>query len=246
VTGPLDGRVAVVAVGGVGVGRAVADALTAAGAKVATIGTVAQGEPAVTTTANPSSADVSVDLDDAAKVVAAMGGVVAELGPIDISVFASIDPALLVPRSVKDLSEDEWDQLAEAPVRSMIWWLQASHKHFRDGRGRMITVCPTVAIEGAIGLAAAAAAFEGQRGLVKSAARRWATQGITCTMVAPAVWALNSELADTDAMRNVPVLPLPDNPLSDTSDTVVLLATDYAHRLTGVTVIADAGALMSP
>jgi hypothetical protein len=42
------------------------------------------------------------------------------------------------------------------------------------------------------------------------------------------------------------VLPTAADPIEEIADAVVLLASPHARRLTGVTVIADSGALMAP
>jgi NAD(P)-dependent dehydrogenase (short-subunit alcohol dehydrogenase family) len=192
-----------------------------------------------------SPAALVADLDDRDAVERAFAQIEAEHSSIDISVFAHIDPGLLVYRRVNDLSEEQWDTFAEAPVRSLLWWLQASFRRMRPG-GRFLALCPTVAIEGAAGLAACAAAAEAQRAVMKSAARRWGERGMTCNVVAPPVWALAPDLNETDATRNVPVLPSADDPLAEVADAVVMLAGTYAGRLTGITLNADSGALMAP
>jgi NAD(P)-dependent dehydrogenase (short-subunit alcohol dehydrogenase family) len=192
-----------------------------------------------------SRAGLVADLDDRDAVERAFAQIEADHSSIDISVFAYIDPELLVQRQVNDLSEEQWDAFVEAPVRSLLWWLQASYRRMGPG-GRFVTLCPTVAIEGAAGLTACAAAAEAQRGVMKSAARRWGEQGMTCNVVAPPVWALAPDLKDSDATRNIPVLRSADDPLEEVADAVVMLVGAYAGRLTGITVNADAGALMAP
>jgi 3-oxoacyl-[acyl-carrier protein] reductase len=244
VNGLLEGRVAIVAGGSVGVGREVVSRLADAGAAVASIGPI--DRVAYPAAHSATTVEMEVNLDDQEAVLAAFARIQTEIGPADVSVFAYVNPEALVQRPVIELSEDEWDRLAEAPVRSVLWWLQGSHRHMEGRGGRMIAICPSVAIEGASQLAPAAAAAEGQRGLVKSAARRWGAAGVTCNMIAPPVWALAPGLEGTDAARNTPSLPPAENPLKEIADAVVLLSGPYAARLTGITVNADSGALMSP
>jgi 3-oxoacyl-[acyl-carrier protein] reductase len=93
---------------------------------------------------------------------------------------------------------------------------------------------------------AAATAAEGQRALVKSAARQWGAAGITSNVVAFAATAAAPNLFETDTDRTTPALPPVDDPLSDVADAVVVLAGPHAARLTGVTLVANRGGLMVP
>lgn len=164
----------------------------------------------------------------------------------DVAVFAAIDPAWLDPRPVVGLDEAEWDRRAEAPVRAALWTAQAAYPHLRGRDGRLILVCPTVALEGAAGLVPFASAAEAQRQLAKSAARRWGAEGITVNVVCPAVAALAPALAGTDADRVTPSLPDGADPLAGVASAVVWLAGREASAITGATIGADQGAVMAP
>ncbi len=241
-SGPLDDHVAVVAGGAFGVGSEVVEVLHEAGADVVAIGPI----PGRRSGASQAVLEIEADLDDQAAVVAAFERSAKEHGRAAVSVYAYIDPEALTPRPVVELSLKEWDRLAEAPIRSILWWIQNSAAQMVGHGGRIVSITPTVAIEGAIGLAALATAGEGQRGLIKSAARHWGDAGITANIVAPAVWELSPALDGTDAGRNVPSIPIADNRLREVANAVMVFASPYASRLTGVTINADSGALMSP
>jgi NAD(P)-dependent dehydrogenase (short-subunit alcohol dehydrogenase family) len=243
--GPLVGRVAAVAGGATGVGRAIATALVEAGASVGMIGS--SGDEA--SAANQLAAavvGVTTALDDPAEIDNALLQVEAAHGPLDVAVWAHLDVTLLQPAPVVGMMEAEWDQRAEAPIRSLLWWLQAVHRRLRRGDGRVVVVTPTVALEGAAGLVPFASAAEGQRLLAKSAARRWGREGITVNMVAPSVTALAPALAGTDAGRGIGTLPPTEDPLAEVAAAVVLLCSPHAARITGATIAADGGALMAP
>jgi len=164
----------------------------------------------------------------------------------DVAVFAAIDPAWLHPRPVVELDDAEWERRAEAPVRAALWTAQAAFPYLRRRDGRLILVCPTVAMEGAAGLVPFASAAEAQRMLAKSAARRWGGEGITVNVVSPAVDVFVPSLAGTDAGRVPPSLPDSGDPLAGVATAVVWLASREASAITGATIGADDGALMAP
>jgi len=164
----------------------------------------------------------------------------------DVAVFAAIDPAWLEPRPVVGLDEAGWEGGAEAPVRAALWTAQAAFPHLRQRDGRLILVCPTVAMEGAAGLVPFASAAEAQRQLAKSAARRWGAEGITVNVVSPTVSALAPALAGTDADRVAHSIPDAGDPLAGVAAAVVWLAGREASSITGATIGADRGALMAP
>jgi NAD(P)-dependent dehydrogenase (short-subunit alcohol dehydrogenase family) len=166
--------------------------------------------------------------------------------PPDVAVFAAIDPAWLDPRPVVGLDEAEWERRAEAPVRAALWTAQAAYPHLRQRDGRLILVCPTIALEGAAGLVPFASAAEAQRQLAKSAARRWGAEGITVNVVSPGVAALAPSLTGTDADRVTAALPDGADPLAGVASAVVWLAGREASAITGVTIGADRGAVMAP
>jgi len=128
-----------------------------------------------------------------------------------------------------------------------VWVVQAAHAHLRGRAGRLVVVCPSVALEGAAGLVPLAAGAEAQRLLAKSAARRWGPDGITVNTVAVPVTALDPTLAvgASDAARTAPALD-GDDPLATAAATVVWLASHDAGGVTGATIGADGGALMLP
>ena len=136
---------------------------------------------------------------------------VAEFGGLDVLVN---NAGILRDKMSFNMDEAEWDRRAEAPVRAALWTAQAAYPHLRQRDGRLILVCPTVALEGAAGLVPFASAAEAQRQLAKSAARRWGAEGITVNVVCPAVAALAPALAGTDADRVTASLPDGDDPLA--------------------------------
>ena len=112
-----------------------------------------------------------------------------------------------------------------------------------------MVVTPTAWATGVPGLAAYAAAVEGQRLLAKSAARQWGRDGITVNCVAPAWEAVAGAGPDGGPGGSMSLAPTPLGPAdfeADVGAAVVTLAGEGMHALTGATLGLDGGAAMAP
>jgi len=196
--------------------------------------------------AGARTARVAPVFADRVEVDAAFAAAARRLGADpDVVVHAHIEPSSLDPASLVGLAEHDWVRRCEAPIRAALWTAQASYPWLRGRDGRLVFICPTVALEGASGFVFASAAAEAQRMLAKSAARRWGRHGITVNVVAPALGALGPA-SGTDAARTAPALPPGPDPLAATAAAAVWLASRSAARITGATIGADDGAVMAP
>jgi NAD(P)-dependent dehydrogenase (short-subunit alcohol dehydrogenase family) len=218
----MTGRVVVVAARPGPLGAAVAAALSEAGAAVSVV--------------TPPFADP-----------AAAAAALAAAGEPDVVVWADVDPDALHPDPLVGLGEPDWERRCEEPLSSALWLLQAAHRHLRGRDGRVVVVCPSVALEGAAGLVPLATAAEGQRLLAKAAARRWGADGITVNVVTVPVAALGPDVAGEapDAVRTEVALAGVD-PLASAAAAVVWLAGPGSAGITGATIGADGGAVMAP
>jgi len=124
--------------------------------------------------------------------------------------------------------------------------LQASFGQMQGRGGRIIVVIPTIAMSGAERLAPYVTAAEGQRLLVKAAARQWGADaiGVNCLAVAPE--QLPIDVATTAAALAAPAFGGPGNVEHDLGPIAVFLAGDAGHYLTGATLCADGGTWMAP
>ncbi len=182
--GPVNGRVAIVAARPGPLGSLVAAALSDAGAAVSVIA--------------PPFADRE-----------AAAGALAVAARPDVVVWADVDPDGLRPDPVVGLGEPDWDRRCEEPIRSALWLLQAAYPHLKNRDGRVVLVCPSVALEGAAGLVPLATAAEGQRLLAKAVARRWGGDGITVNVVTVPVAALDPASPTRSPTRCGPSPPSP-------------------------------------
>jgi NAD(P)-dependent dehydrogenase (short-subunit alcohol dehydrogenase family) len=200
------------------------------GPLAAAVSSALEGAGAVVSVAAPPFADPAAAADAVA-------------GAPDVVVWADVDPNALHPDPLVGLGEPDWDRRCEEPLRSALWLLEAAYPFLRGRDGRVVLVCPSVALEGAAGLVPLATAAEGQRLLAKSAARRWGSEGITVNVVTVPVAALGANVPD--AARTDPALPAADA-LRAAAAVVVWLISDGAAGITGATIGADGGAVMAP
>jgi NAD(P)-dependent dehydrogenase (short-subunit alcohol dehydrogenase family) len=172
--------------------------------------------------------------------IAAAGGTTGALDGAPIDLVVHVAGGSNRARALVDVDEEAWAAAAEMPVRALLATLQAAHPGLRAASGRLVVVVPAVALEGAAGLVAESTGWEAVRLLAKSAARRWAEQGITVNVVA-------TRLSEPpDAARTAPTLDPSHWDDRSVAATVVLVASAEAAHLTGATLQADGGALMLP
>ncbi len=244
----LEGRTAVVTGAGTALGRGVALCLASEGASLGLVGdpdALAQvGEELVSRGARVES--VSGDLTTrrgAAELFGSLGGA---LGRVDAFVHALVDPSSFEVVELTAVDDARWEVVWELTMRRALFGAQAARSQMGDEGGRVVFVVPTLAMSGAAGLAAYAAAAEGTRLLAKSAARQWGPARITVNCVAVAPELLGAAAFASDPGLAPPALGGSGEPESDIGPIVAFLLAESAHFVTGATICADGGVWMAP
>ncbi len=175
--GQLDGLAAVVTGGGSGIGRAVAAAFLAAGARVAVLDL------------NPGDAPgfgglaLTCDVCDDDSVRAAIGAVVAEFGRLDIVVN---NAGIGAQGTVEDNPDTEWQRIFDVNVLGAVRVSRASLPHLR--RSPAAAIVNTCSIAATTGLPARAA-YSASKGAVLALTRAMAAdhlrEGIRVNCVNP-------------------------------------------------------------
>ena len=238
----LTGRVAFVTGGTRGIGRAIAQRLRAAGAKVAITGRDAERAQAAAAELGDGVAGFGCEMADADQVEAAIAGAEAALGPIDILVN---NAGLARDQIVLRMSEADWDTVLDANLKGAFLTIRAVVKGMMKRKaGRIVNVGSVVGLIGNKGQANYAASKAGLIGLTKSVAREYASRNILVNCVAPG-------FIETDMTDALPVearasllqqialgrLGRPE----DIAGTVLFLVSDLAGYVTGQVLVVDGG-----
>ncbi|MEX0690423.1 MAG: 3-oxoacyl-[acyl-carrier-protein] reductase [Gemmatimonadales bacterium] len=241
----LTGKVALVTGGTRGIGRAIAEALHGAGAKVAVLGRDAARAAQAASQIGEQTLGVAADMADAATVTAAVEAVEAQLGPVDILVNnAGLTKDGLLAR----MSEADWDAVLDANLKGAFIAMKAVSRGMMKRRaGRIINITSVVGIMGNAGQANYAASKAGLIGLTKSIARELASRNVLVNAVAPGFIDTDMTRALTDDQRAALAKQIPLGRLGapeDIARAVLFLASDHAGYITGQVLVVDGGMVM--
>ena len=238
----LTGKVALVTGGTRGIGRAIAQMLRGAGARVAITGRDAERARAAAAELGDGVAGFGCELADPAQIEAAVAAAEAALGPIDILVN---NAGLTRDQIVLRMSETDWDTVLDANLKGAFLAIRAVLKGMMKRKaGRIINVTSVVGLTGNKGQANYAASKAGLIGLTKSVAKEYASRNILVNCVAPG-------FVETDMTGGLPVearasllqqialgrLGRPE----DVAGAVLFLASDMAAYITGQVLVVDGG-----
>lgn len=233
----LDGKVAAVTGANTGLGRAMAVALAAAGARVALIG---RSEPSDTEAEiralGGDCAAVMADLSETGSLADVVREAGEALGPIDILVN---NAGIIRRRDALEFTDEDWDSVLTTNLKSPFFLAQAVARSMTDAarRGKIINVASLLSFQGGIRVASYTASKSGLAGLTRLLANEWAGKGINVNAIVPGYFATNNtEALRNDSARNAEILSrIPAGRWGEPSDlagTVVFLASrasDYVH-----------------
>jgi 3-oxoacyl-[acyl-carrier protein] reductase len=245
---PLQHKTAVVTGADLALGRGLALALGAAGASIGLLGDARAlaGVVADLEALDVRASAVALDASARETVEDAFGVIADELGAIDIVLHAATPPQAFEAIDFVDVDDERWEAVWEGSMRSTLFVLQAGFGQMQGRGGCIIVVIPTIAMSGAERLAPYVTAAEGQRLLVKAAARQWGTERITVNCLAVAPEQLPIDVPTTAVALAAPALGGPGDVEHDLGPIAVFLAGDAGHYLTGATLCADGGIWMAP
>jgi NAD(P)-dependent dehydrogenase (short-subunit alcohol dehydrogenase family) len=239
----LEGKVAIVAGAGRGIGRATAKLFAAEGAKVAVLSLTPANVDRVVGEIEAEGGvalGVACDVGDPDQIEAAVGKVAAAYGRIDILVNNAFDPSVVLS-SVLDLSVDQLQRNFEMGPIAYLRTMQACYPHLKaSGEGRIINFGSMAGVVGMPGYAPYDMAKEAVRALTRVAAREWGADRITVNNVLP--------IANTWGEADVPpptnALARYGSPDEDVAPVVLFLASKDAQFMTGYSLTPDGGAII--
>jgi 3-oxoacyl-[acyl-carrier protein] reductase len=240
----LSGRSAIVTGSTRGIGRAIAQTLASAGARVAVVGRdKGRAEEAATALANARG--FACDVSDPASVVALVDAVEKEFGAVDILVNnAGITRDNLLMR----MKDEDFDAVLDANLRGAFVAMRAATRGMMKRRwGRIINIASIVGLVGNKGQANYAASKAGLIGLTKSVAKELASRNILANVVAPGFIDTDMTAAMTPEARETLSRQIPLERLGkpeDLAGIVAFLASEHAAYITGQVFVVDGGMVM--
>ncbi|HCS28346.1 MAG TPA: 3-hydroxyacyl-CoA dehydrogenase [Spongiibacteraceae bacterium] len=178
----LTGKHAIVTGGGRGIGAAIADALSAEGARVTLMGRSMAPLQQMAAQLTHAQA-ISIDVTRSDLVHAAFQQARESFGPVDILINnagqAHTSPA-------HKMTDDHWSQMIAANLNSVFYCCREALTDMRNnGGGRIVNIASTAALKGYTYVAAYCAAKHGTLGLTRSLALENASRNITVNAVCP-------------------------------------------------------------
>ena len=255
--GKLDGRVAVITAGTRSIGRGIAEAFLAEGAKVVVSGRNAEkGAVAVSEMGGTNVHFIACDATKQADVEALVDGTVEHFGRIDIAVFNA--GGVANTNMVADFSDEEWQYELDFNLNQCFWGARRALKYMvpqQHGRimfmSSMYGKIPTPGISGYM------TTKHGMIGLAKAVAHEYGTQGVTCNAICPGfvetdlfyesgpktvqAMGLNS-LDDLAAVMYAPTAIKRANTVQEVGALATLLASHEGGGFTGGAYNVDGGA----
>lgn len=227
----LTGRRAIVATQGLAIGGLLAPGLKRHGAEVVEV-----------RAAFGSRSDAQTALADAAR----------DAGGADLIVHAGATPQALAIRALDTLSAEQWQRAVHRSMLATLFCLQAAHRQQHERGGSVVLIGPSTALVGAAGLVPLLTLAEGQRSLIKSAARQWGRHGMRLNWVGVTARHYAPPLADAH-VPPVPELGPPPpalgrvpEPHADVADVIAWLGSEGARGITGASFNLDGGDWMVP
>jgi 3-oxoacyl-[acyl-carrier protein] reductase len=240
----LQNRVALVTGASRGIGAGIAVALARAGADVAVNyrerAEAAKAVCSEITAMGRRAIAVQADVSVSAEVKRMVAAVEQPLGTIDVLIN---NAAVAYPRKFEHITEEEWDQILSANLKSMFLVTQAVIAGMRKRKwGRIINLSSVAAQTGGAVGAHYAASKAGIIGLTHSCASAFVKEGITVNAIAPA-------LIETDMVTNNPnaspaMIPMGHfGKVADVASVAVMLAMN--EYITGQTISVNGGWYMT-
>jgi len=244
----LSGKKALVIGAGSSAGRAIALALTEAGADVA-IASAGRDSSDVAATGETArllgKAEArQIDATSSAEVNEAVVGATREHGRLDILVTC-VD--LFLAKPIEDITDAELQRVLTANLSTAFFACRAAGPQMaKQGYGRIINVASGLGERGLPNCSAYCAAQGGVLNMTRALAQEWAANGVTVNVIAIGWMEDTPGLGDPDPQSNRVVRFIPMRRAGKPDEIgplAVYVASDPAGYLTGRTIFVDGGLL---
>ena len=242
----LTGKRALVTGASGGIGREIAKALAAAGARVALSGTrVGALEDTAKEIGSGDHPILPCNLSDLAAVDKLVPAAEEALGGIDILVN---NAGMTRDNLFMRMKDEEWDEVLAVNLTAAFHLMRAAMRGMmRQRYGRMIGISSVVGVVGNPGQGNYAASKAGLIGMSKALAHEVASRNITVNIIAPGY--IGSAMTDelTDKQKETMLSRIPSGRLGSAAEVAaaaVFLASDEASYITGHTLNVNGGMVM--
>jgi len=182
----LTGQTAIVTGAATGIGEAIAQRLTAAGARVAIADIDGDAAKAAADKIGGGAFALALDVTRPEQVEAAIARVLRTAGSLEILVNNAGIAGKAAP--IWEQSDSDWLRVMDLNINAPFYMCRAILPHMRaKGYGRIVNIASIAGKEGNPNMVAYSASKAAIIGLTKSIAKEVATEGICINAVAPAV-----------------------------------------------------------
>lgn len=240
----LDGKVALVTGGNVGLGQAIAVALAQAGADI--VSTSRRAAPETKSAVEGLGRrflSIEADLGSTSPIAGIVEQTIA-FGGLDILVN---NAGIIRRNDSVAFTEADWDAVIDTNLKSAFFLSQAAGRHMiAQGRGKIINIASMLSFQGGIRVPSYTASKSGLAGITRLLACEWASKGVNVNAIAPGYMTTdNTEALRADQTRNAEILGrIPAGRWGEPSDlggAAVFLASAASDYVNGAIIPVDGG-----
>lgn len=225
-----------------GIGKSLAAAFAAEGAKVACVATTESGANATASEIGNGAKGFACDVSSSESVDALIEAVIADLGTPSVLVNnAGITKDTLMLR----MKDDDWDRVIDVNLKGAFNCIRAIAKPMMKARyGRIVNITSVIGLHGGAGQVNYSASKAGLLGITMSVAKEVGSRGITCNAIAPGF--IESDMTETlpEEFKEEVIKKAPAGRLGrpeDIAPAVLFLASKDSAYVTGQCLTVDGG-----
>lgn len=243
----LTGRHAVVIGGGTGIGRAIAEGLGKAGARLTLAGRrreVLEDAAVAFSRAGIATGVDTVDATDMSQI-AAFAARAQKAAPVDILVNAQ---GVMTLKAAEDFTPEDFDRIVTTNTKGVYFsCLEFGRQMLGRGRGSIVNIASLASFRGFARNAIYSISKHGVVALTETLAAEWASRGVRVNAIAPGFFLTDlNRTTMVDERRAKAVSRTPMGRLGETSElagAAVFLSSPAASYVTGATIPVDGGFL---
>jgi len=248
----LDGKVAVITGSSRGIGRAIAEAMAQAGARVVVSSRKRDSCEAAAQAIRQTGGDAAVipcNISETAQLEELVAGSRAQFGRIDILVLNAASNPVYGPMT--EVNDEAFDKIIGNNVRAN---MKLAHMVLPEmaerGEGSVIIISSIAGLRGSRNLGVYAVSKAADFQIARNMAMEWSPRGVRINCIAPglvrtdfarALWENEDALAHVERLTPLRRIGEPE----DIAGVAVFLAGDGARFVTGQTIVADGGATIA-